>query len=184
MASKKDYYVRRRKICTITHTGVGWAHRTLQVIWKDSSLVWTARNEAIHGHNNASQHQAHQRKVQIKMEALDAHCHNVLACDTDIFIGDNQAELSHYLDTTKATQGENWLNTWKPFILSRVQSAKDLSIQGVQTMTAYFPGPVATRRPITSRPHQKAQSKLRNPHALPQPNYRFQSLRSFLVQHP
>ena len=148
------------------------------MVWQDFLLVWTARNEAIHSHDTASQQQAQKRKVRLEMEALHEQRHRVLACDMDVFIGDTPAALSHYLDTTNATQVQNWLHIWKPFIQSSVKSAQDLSLRGVQTMSTYFPGTGANRRPITSRSHRKARPKLRDERTLPQLAYRFQSLRS------
>ena len=85
--AKQDYYVRRRKIHTLTHTGTGWARRTLTVIWTNFFLVWKARNEAIHGHDAASQHQARLGTIRIEMEALHSYQNQVLACDTNIFLG-------------------------------------------------------------------------------------------------
>jgi type II secretory pathway component PulF len=32
-------------------------------------------------------------------------------------MGDTQADLVHFLDTSTATQIQNWLYVWKPFII-------------------------------------------------------------------
>jgi hypothetical protein len=64
---------------------------------------------------------------------------NVLACDTDVFIGDTPADLNQYLDTATASQVQSWFKVWKPFVLSRVKSgATDLLLQGVKTITTYL----------------------------------------------
>lgn len=104
------------------------------------------------------------------MEILHLKRDQVLSYDTDVFQGDTPAELDHYLNTATATQIQNWLYIWKPFILSSIESAKDLSLHGVNHLTTYFPdlskGP---RRPRPQRSHPKAQPKLHDRPVLPQP---------------
>jgi hypothetical protein len=70
------------------------------------------------------------------MELLHTQCDQVLSCDTDAFMGETPAELTHFLDISTAAHVQNWLHVWKPFIISSVKSAKELSIQGVQTIIA------------------------------------------------
>ena len=147
--------------------------------------LWKARNEAIHGHDLVSQQQARKRRLRLEMELLHAQRDQVLECDTDVFMGDTQAELTHFLDISTATHIQNWLHIWKPFILSSVRSAKDLSIQGVQTMSTYFtPINNTPLRPINDRSHRTARPRIRQQRALPQPSYRFRSLRSFFALQP
>jgi hypothetical protein len=95
--------------------------------------MWKARSKAIHGHDLSNQQQAYQHKVRIKMEILHTQWDQVLACDTDVFIGDTPAKPNNYLDIAKALQVPNWLNIWKPFIISSVKSTKDLSLFKVST---------------------------------------------------
>jgi hypothetical protein len=83
------------------------------------------------------------------MEMVHSLRDQVLAGDTDVFIGDSPAGLTQFIDTTKATQLQNWLFVWKPFVLSSIQSAKDLSLQGVHTITNYF-------TPMTEIPYLRA----------------------------
>jgi hypothetical protein len=115
---KQDYHVRRRKINMRTHTGAVWSIRTLAILWTEFFALWKTCNEAIHGHDLASQQQAKQRKLRIEMTMLHSLRDQVLAGDTDIFIGDTPAALDHFLDTATATYVQNWIHVWKPFILS------------------------------------------------------------------
>jgi hypothetical protein len=104
----------------------------------------------------------------------------VLSCDSDVFHGNTPADLNNYLIKVMATQRQNWLYTWKPFIISSINSAKEESLRGVQHLTTYFPdlseGP---RRPRHNRPHRTARPRLREQRVLPHPAFRFRSLRSF-----
>lgn len=56
------------------------------------------------------------------MESVHLQQNQVLASNTDVFMGDTQANLDHFLYTSTATQIQNWLYIWKPFI----QSTSDL----------------------------------------------------------
>jgi hypothetical protein len=112
-------------------TGGGWSLRTLTLLWTHFLLLWTAQNEAIHGHDLASQHHVRKRQLRLEMELLHAQRDQVLACDTDVFMGDTPAELTQFIDILMASHVQNWLHVWKPFIISSINSAKDLSIHGV-----------------------------------------------------
>ncbi len=181
---KQDYYVRRQKIHTLTHTGAGWSARTLTIIWSSFLTLWTSRNEAIHGHDLSSQQQARKRQLRIEMEILHTKRDQVLACDTDAFLGDTPEELNHFLDSASASHVQNWLHVWKPFILSSVNSAKDLSLHGVQTIQKYFtPTNEVQHRPLSARAHRTARPRIRQRAILPQPSFRFRSLRSFFGVH-
>jgi hypothetical protein len=175
----QDRYLRRQKIHTVTYTGSGWSLRTLTILWNDFFVLWQARNEAIHGHDLASQQLARRRKLGFEMEFLHAQRDQVLACDSDAFIGDTPAELTNYLDVASASQVQNWLYTWKPFIQSSIESAKDLSLQGVRLLSTYFPTQDTAPRPLNPRAHRTARPRIRQPRPLPQPSFRFRSLKSF-----
>jgi hypothetical protein len=82
--------------------------------------------------------QARCQKLCMEMELLHSYCNKVLACDTDAFIGNSPAELNQYLEVASASQIQNWLYVWRPFIMSSFQEAKDISIRGVNQMTTYF----------------------------------------------
>jgi hypothetical protein len=184
--AKQDYYIRRRKISTLTHSGLGWSTRTLSLLWTDFFTVWTARNEAIHGHDSSTHQQARCKKLAVEMELLHTYRDDVLASDKDAFIGD-QADLQKYLDVATASQVQNWIYVWKPLILSSLNEAKASSIRGVNHLTTYFASrnQLSTRRSINNRSHRKARPRLRNPPILPQPGFRFRSLRSFFAPtHP
>lgn len=177
---KQDYYIRRRNIHTRTHTGAVWSVRTLTILWTEFFALWKTRNEAIHGHDLASQQQAKKRKQRIEMKMLHSLRDQVLAGDTDVFIGDTPAALDLFLDTATATYVQNWIHVWKPFILSSVKSANELALQGVRTLSSYFiPTGLQRHRPLADRAHRTARPRIREPRALLQPAFRFRSLRSF-----
>jgi hypothetical protein len=77
--------------------------RMLSILWTKLFHLWKMRNDAIHGHNIPSQQQAWQQKLRIEMEMLHTLCNTVLACDTNVFVGDTLAEWSQFLDTSTAT---------------------------------------------------------------------------------
>jgi hypothetical protein len=67
------------------------------------------------------------------------NCLKVLASDNDMFIGDSQAVLDHYLTAATSSQDQNWLYLWKPLIMSSITEAKDISVWGVNYLSTYFP---------------------------------------------
>jgi hypothetical protein len=182
--SLQDRYIRRQKIHTVTFTGSGWSLRTLTTLWNDFFELWQTRNASIHGHDLASQQIARKRKLGVEMEVLHEQRDSVLACDSDAFIGDTPADLTKYLDHATATQVQNWLYTWKPFIQSSIKSAKDLSIHGVRIMSTYFPTTDTAPRPPNLRAHRTARPRDRPRRPLPKPSYRFRSLKSFFGTTP
>jgi hypothetical protein len=181
---QQDRYVRRMKIHTRTHTGAGWSLRTMSTIWRDFFVLWRARNESIHGHDRTSQQEARKRKLKLEIGFLHDQRDQVLACDSDLFLADTPAALYTYLETSSASQTQNWLNIWKPVILSSIASAKDLSIQGVHTITTYYSRIQNTEpRSPNQRTHRKARPKHRERRPLPTPSFRFRSLRSYFGLH-
>jgi hypothetical protein len=182
---RQDYFIRRRKISTNTHTGAVWSLRTLSILWTDFFVLWKQRNASIHGHDLTSQNQAKQRRQRREMEMLHSLRDQVLEGDTDVFVGDTPAALSQFLETATTTYVQNWLHIWKPFILSSVKSAQDLSLRGVHCMTTYFtPTRNVPHRPLAARAHRTARPRIRDRLALPQPAFRFRSLRSFFAIQP
>jgi hypothetical protein len=83
---KQDYFLRRKKISTLTQTGLAWSRRTLTVLWTEFLLLWKTRNAEIHGHDIASQQQAKRRKLSLEMEVLHTLRNQVVVGDTDVFI--------------------------------------------------------------------------------------------------
>lgn len=134
----QDSYIRRRGIRTITNTGTVWTLKTITVLWTTFFALWTERNSEVHGHDQASQQVARFGRLRLEMEHLHQSRDQVLAVDTDLFIGNNTADLTHYLSIARASNVQNWLNIWKPVILDSVKKAKTRSIQGVSKLQSYF----------------------------------------------
>jgi hypothetical protein len=83
------------------------------------------------------------------------------------------------------TYVQNWIHIWKPFILSSVKSATNLSIWGVHCLSTYFiPTRAVPHQPLAACAHRTARSRIRDLPALPQPAFRFCSLRSFFAPQP
>jgi hypothetical protein len=194
---RQDQYIRQRNLHTITRTGANWSLRTLTILWTDFFCLWKARNESIHGHDLSSQHQARHRRLCAEMEDLHSQRDQVLASDADVFIGETAAALDTFLTVSTASHIQNWLHVWRPTIISSIKAARDQSVQGVQTLSTYF---AATTRPPQAtntgprhpnpRAHRTARPRRRDQlPILPQPSFRFCSLRSFfgstrLASHP
>jgi hypothetical protein len=157
---KQDRYVRQMGIHTRHNTGSGWTLRMMTILWRDFFVLWRTRNEAIHGHDLKSQLVAQKRKLRIEIEFLHDKRDQVLACDTDLFLAKTTAALHTYLDIKTVSHTQNWLNIWKPILLSSIASAKELSLNGVRTLQTYYPGTINTRpRPPNNRAHRKARPK-------------------------
>jgi hypothetical protein len=92
------------------------------------------------------------------------------------------------LTMSTATHVQNWIHVWKPIIVSSVQSAKDLAIQGIHIMSEYFPTATSTKNTGPCHPNTRAHRTTRPCHkatcpALPQPSFGFRSLQSFFGLH-
>jgi hypothetical protein len=184
----QDSYIRQRKIRTRTQTGANWSLRTQTTIWTAFFSLWTTRNETIHGHDLKTQNQSRHRRLRAEMELLHTKRDSVLAVDSDAFIGDTPEALETFLTVSTATHIQNWMNTWRPLILSSVKSATDLSIRGVRTLSTYFiPDPTPNRAPRhpNSRAHRTTRPRhRRQQQALPQQPFPTRSLRSFFGINP
>jgi hypothetical protein len=184
----QDSHIRHNKILTRTQTGSNWSLRTLTTVWTAFFSLWTDRNEAIHGHDLKTQNQSRHRRLRAEMELLHSQRDNVLAVDSDAFIGDHPDALETFLSVSTPTHIQNWLNTWRPLIVSSVKSAKELSIRGVRTMSTYFPSerpPNQAPRHPNSRAHRTARPRhRRQTQVLPQPPFQTRSLRSFFGLNP
>jgi hypothetical protein len=85
----------------------------------------------------------------LKIEFLHTTRNQVLAVDTDLFIGNTPAELDHYLSIAHTSNVQNWLNIWKPIIIASIKTAKTRSIQGIGRLQSYFR---QTRAPASCTP--------------------------------
>ena len=180
---RQDRYLRRGKFYTQTRTGANWTLRTLTTVWTAFFQLWKERNAALHGHDLKTQNQARHRRLRAEIELIHTQRDLVLAVDQDVFIGENSEALDTFLSVSTATHVQNWIHIWQPLIVSSVKSAKALAIQGVRVMSDYFlpetsphtgPRHPNTRAHRTTRPRHKVTRS-----ALPQPSFRFRSLRSF-----
>jgi hypothetical protein len=180
---RQDRYLRQGKIQTLRHTGSNWSLRTLTTLWNAFFGLWTERNEAIHGHDLSTQNQARHRKLRAEMELLHSQRDQVLAINSDAFIGESPEALETFLSVSTATHIQNWIHVWRPLILSSISSAKALSIRGVRTMNEYFstesvqnrgPRHPNTRAHRTTRPRHRTSRP-----ALPPQPFPARSLRSF-----
>jgi hypothetical protein len=95
------------------------------------------------------------------MEFLQAEGDQVIAYSLDAFIGDTPTDLNQYLEVASASQVQNWLYTWKPFIQSSIHSAKDLCLQGVCLHLTYFPMEDTALHPLNTRAHCTAWLQLK-----------------------
>jgi hypothetical protein len=158
---KQDSYVCQMKIHTLMNTGIGWTLRTLATLWRDFFMLWKARNKAIHGHDPASQQLACKRKLRIKIEFCHDQRDQVLTCNSNLFLANTTAALHTHLEVTSASLTQKWLNIWRPIILSTIELAKDLSLDGVCTLNTYFLGSTNTalHHPPNNQAHCKARPK-------------------------
>jgi hypothetical protein len=180
---RQDRYLRMGRITTVTHTGANWSLRTITTVWNAFFCLWKDRNEAIHGHDLSTQNQARHRRLRAEMELLHSQRDQVLAMDSNMFIGETPEALDTFLSVSTATHIQNWLHVWRPAIASSITKAKDLSIRGVRSLTNYFtpasPPDRGPRHP-NSRAHRTTRPRHRasRPELPPQP-FNARSLRSF-----
>jgi hypothetical protein len=124
--------------------------------------MWETRNQAVHGKDSESRQKARIRRATIELRHLHKKRNTVLATDRDLFLGENDNDLTQWIQTHSATHIENWLRVWKPVLVDSVKAAPAFALQSVRPLREYFqttrnpPSPVAHRSPDTLPMHTLA----------------------------
>jgi hypothetical protein len=129
-------------------TGTLWATNIITTIWKELFLMWETRNQAVHGKDSESRQKARIRRATIELRHLHKKRNTVLATDRDLFLGENDNDLTQWIQTHSATHIENWLRVWKPVLVDSVKAAQAFALQSVRPLREYFQ---TTRKPPQSR---------------------------------
>ena len=125
--------MREQKLYSTKKTGLLWATSLLTSLWEEWHLVWTIRNEAIHGHDTASRHAKERLRVENEIRSIYADRELLLPADQDHLFDDVE---SHLAKTTYSLR--NWLNTYEGLFTDSITKAKRRALAGVRTIRSYF----------------------------------------------
>jgi hypothetical protein len=129
----QDDYLQQQKLYSTKNTGLLWAASLLTSLWDEWHLVWTIRNEVIHGHDQASRQRKQRAIAEKELRAIYENRELLHPADQD-YLFDN-------LDThlAKSTQSiRNWLNTYQPMFTDSIKKAKRRALDGVHSIRSYF----------------------------------------------
>jgi hypothetical protein len=94
-ARLQDEYLPDQGLHTKKKTGLLWATQLLTSIWEGWNLVWTIRNEVIHGHDQASRHRIQRQEVEHEIKAIYDEREHLLPADQDHLFDDVETHLTH-----------------------------------------------------------------------------------------
>jgi hypothetical protein len=129
----QEEYLHEQKFYSQRNTGLLWATSLLTSIWDEWHLVWTIRNEVIHGHDKASRQQQERLRAENEIRAIYE--------DQELLLPADQDHLFDNVDThlAKSTQAlQNWLNTYQLMFTDSIKKAKRRAIDGVRSIWSYF----------------------------------------------
>jgi hypothetical protein len=134
-ASVQDAYYARKAQSTETkrQTGQTWQTAIISCIWQQLFLLWTIRNQALHGADSRLQAQAARREVERQLTDLyDLRNHMEPSVQRLL-----HQDLTEHLSKTVA-YNKKWLSIYGPLVKQSIKRAKAKAIQGVKAITHYF----------------------------------------------
>jgi hypothetical protein len=129
----QDEYLYREGLHNEKTSGLLWATSILTSIWDEWHLVWTIRNEVIHGHDTISRQRIQRSKVETAIRAIYEDRDLLLPADQDHLFDDVQTHLE------KSTHSlQNWFNTYQGLFTDSISKAKRRALDGVRSIRSYF----------------------------------------------
>jgi hypothetical protein len=132
-SSLQDDYLNDKGIRTKKQTGQLWATHILTSIWDEWHVLWTIRNEVIHGHDQASRQRTQRREAELDIRAIYNQRNLLLPVDQDHLFDDVETHLTH---STIAIR--NWINTYGGMFADSISRAKQRATLGVRSIRSYF----------------------------------------------
>jgi hypothetical protein len=129
----QDEYLYREGLHNEKTSGLLWATSILTSIWDEWHLVWTIRNEVIHGHDTISRQRIQRSNVETAIRAIYEDRDLLLPADQDHLFDDVQTHLE------KSTHSlQNWFNTYQGLFTDSISKAKRRALDGVRSIRSYF----------------------------------------------
>jgi hypothetical protein len=129
----QDQYLQDQKLYSAKNTGLLWAASLLTSLWDEWHLVWTIRNEVIHGHDESSRQRKQRASAEKELRAIYE--------DRELLLPADQDHLFEHVDIhlAKSTQSiQNWLNTYQPMFTDSIKKARRRAVDGVRSIRSYF----------------------------------------------
>jgi hypothetical protein len=109
------------------------------IVWKECFELWEQHNNLIHGTDKSSQALAKRSKALAQIKHLHTQQDEVLAAHQScMFLRGTEAELDSYLASRRTNKLLNWVNTWKPAIVTSVKSARVLAASTMRRMDKHI----------------------------------------------
>jgi hypothetical protein len=105
----------------------------LSKIWEEWTLIWTIRNQVIHGHDQISRPNIQCLEAETELRAIYEDRELLLPADQDHIFDDVNTHLAY---STNSIQ--NWLNTYQGLFTDSISKAKKRALDGVRSIRSYF----------------------------------------------
>jgi hypothetical protein len=130
---QQDGVYQRQLKGTRKRTGNQWCQDIASVLWSQWFVVWTSRNEVIHGRNATERRQKQDeenlrrlRKTYSQRELMEPSVQELLF----EHLQDHEALPPHSI--------RNWLAVHEPIFLQSIKQVSSRAIQGVRNIKSYF----------------------------------------------
>jgi hypothetical protein len=105
-------------------SGTLWTSAIIQEIWCQWQVVWTQRNQKIHGHDDRSRSAALRRRAKIMLHNIYSRTDFMMPSDRDKIHLD---DIEHHL-AKSTNQIMNWISVHKPLISHSIKETDRLAI--------------------------------------------------------
>jgi hypothetical protein len=129
----QDEYLHQQGLHNKKTTGLLWAMSILSKIWEEWTLIWTIRNQVIHGHDQTSRLNIQCLEAETELCAIYDDRKLLLPADQDHLFDDVNTHLAY---STNSIQ--NWLNTYQGLFTDSISKAKKCVLDGVRSIRSYF----------------------------------------------
>ena len=114
-------------------TGLLWATTISSKIWEEWTLIWTIRNQVIHGHDLTSRLNKQRLEAETELHAIYDNRKLLLPADQDHLFNEVNTHLAHSTNSIR-----NWLNTYQGLFNDSISKAKKRALDGVRSIRSYF----------------------------------------------
>jgi hypothetical protein len=129
----QDEHLNQQGLRSKKNSGLLWVTHMLTSIWDEWNIVWTIRNEVIHGHDQASRQQIQRTEVETEIRAIYDKRHLLLPADQDHLFAEVE---THLVSSTNSLR--NWLNTYQGMFSDSISKAERRALDGVRSIRSYF----------------------------------------------
>jgi len=119
---------------TFQHNGTRWTSEIINEIWAQWRIVWTIRNETVHGHDSRTRNEKLRRRNELRLQTIYNGRANMEPSVQDLLFNN----IDEHTATCSATAIHNWLAVNETTFIQSVKNATKRAIQGVKSIKSYF----------------------------------------------